>query len=234
LNDGVSLRTVREPGSMVLELRTRSDKPLARGWIDLTIVALVVTGMRMLANPRAPLGVRLPYARDRWSPELEAMLPSPVEYGADALAVVYSAEVLAEPLASANASIQRVAVDLAENLLAQRAGATASDDLARAALGAIRARLEHGDANLANVARELRMSERTLQRRLAASRTSLREILDQARHEIAVREIDRGSKSITDLAFLLGFSETSAFDRAFKRWTGTSPVQYKRRAQKTA
>ena len=54
-------------------------------------------------------------------------------------------------------------------------------------------------------------------------------LLDDALKDIALREVTAGSRSVNDLAFLLGFSETSAFDRSFRRWTGMSPTHWRAR-----
>lgn len=74
-------------------------------------------------------------------------------------------------------------------------------------------------------ARALAMSERTLHRRLADEQTTFRELLDRFRHEKAVPLLASRRYSIADVAFLLGYSELSAFYRAFRRWTGRSPAQ---------
>lgn len=74
------------------------------------------------------------------------------------------------------------------------------------------------------------MSVRSLQRKLQQSGTSFRQLLDQTREELARQYIcDRGA-DLTEIAFLLGFSEHSAFSRAFKRWTGQTPSDMRRAA----
>jgi AraC-like DNA-binding protein len=77
------------------------------------------------------------------------------------------------------------------------------------------------------IARELHLSERTLQRKLRDKGTSFRKILENVRKMVALQYIRDTSTSMTEIAFLLGFSEQSAFSRAFKKWTGKSPVQYR-------
>lgn len=78
------------------------------------------------------------------------------------------------------------------------------------------------------VSRRLGLSRRTLQRRLLEHDTSFRDLVDLARRDVALAELRRGASTVTDLAFLLGFSENSAFSRAFRRWTGKTPAQYAR------
>jgi AraC-like DNA-binding protein len=77
------------------------------------------------------------------------------------------------------------------------------------------------------VARKLAMSPRTLQIKLAKSDTSFQEIVDETRYALACGYMDNGALSITEVAYLLGFSDTSNFSRAFRRWSGHSPSQHR-------
>lgn len=77
------------------------------------------------------------------------------------------------------------------------------------------------------IARELHMSVRTLHRSLRQEGATFRELLSRLRHEQAVRFLANPSISISEVAFLLGFSEVSSFYRAFKNWTGTTPADYR-------
>lgn len=77
------------------------------------------------------------------------------------------------------------------------------------------------------VAKELNLSERSLQRRLQERKTTFRILLDSVREMVAKQYIKNPMNRMSDIAFLLGFSEQSAFSRAFKKWTGQSPVEYR-------
>jgi AraC-like DNA-binding protein len=77
------------------------------------------------------------------------------------------------------------------------------------------------------IARELNLSERSLQRKLKEKGTSFRSVLDNVREMAAIQYIKNPVNTMSDIAFLLGFSEQSAFSRAFKKWTGTSPIKYR-------
>jgi len=78
------------------------------------------------------------------------------------------------------------------------------------------------------VAHQLAMSQRTLQRKLREHDTSHQQLLDDLRKNLARTYLDEPSMSIGEVAYLLGFSESSAFHRAFKRWTGQTPSEYRR------
>lgn len=87
--------------------------------------------------------------------------------------------------------------------------------------------LPSGTASQENIARELHMSLRSLQRKLADEGVTYKELLDTTRRDLALSYMREGKRSVSELTFLLGFSDSSSFARAFKRWTGRSPREYK-------
>ena len=88
-------------------------------------------------------------------------------------------------------------------------------------------RLAQGDPDIGLVARSMVTSVRSLQRRLAAAGTSYQEVLDSTRREAAGRHLANRTLSITEVAYLLGYSEPAAFHRAFKRWYGSTPQEFR-------
>jgi AraC-like DNA-binding protein len=90
--------------------------------------------------------------------------------------------------------------------------------------------LRAGGPDVDDVARKLRLGSRTLQRRLQQEGTSFQGVVNAARRDVALRYLGDRALSLTEVAFLLGFTEPSNFHRAFKRWTGTTPAEARRRA----
>ena len=84
---------------------------------------------------------------------------------------------------------------------------------------------------LSQVASRLFVSTRTLRRRLEDAQTSYQEIVGETRRDLAVRYLTQTSLSTEAIAEILGYSDTANFRQAFKRWTGESPQQYRRRAR---
>ena len=76
------------------------------------------------------------------------------------------------------------------------------------------------------VARELAMSVRSLQKNLKQEGTSFQQILNAVRKEIAMQQLSRSHNNVTDVAFLTGFSDISVFSRNFKKWTGLTPTEF--------
>lgn len=89
--------------------------------------------------------------------------------------------------------------------------------------------LQHGLPQAADIARAMGMSERTFYRRLSDEGLTYREVLQQAQSELARELLSSSNRSIAEIAFLTGFSEQSAFSRAFKRWAGLAPAQYRQK-----
>ena len=91
--------------------------------------------------------------------------------------------------------------------------------------------LREGAPTLGQVAAQLGVSARTLQRQLHDRGVDFSGLVEDTRRRFAMQYLDDRANTLTDVAFLLGYSEVSAFNRAFKRWTGSTPSGYRRRRQ---
>ncbi|KXO86262.1 AraC family transcriptional regulator [Acinetobacter venetianus] len=87
--------------------------------------------------------------------------------------------------------------------------------------------LATGEIQQQEIAKSLGLSTRSLQRKLSLENTSYSEILDNTRQELAISYIKNNSYSITEIAYILGFTDVSSFTRAFRRWTNLSPLHYR-------
>jgi AraC-like DNA-binding protein len=103
------------------------------------------------------------------------------------------------------------------------------DGLLSSARKAIAESMRDGDPKLARVAKKMAMGPRTLQRRLKEYGFDFKKVVDDTRRRFAVSYLKDGKNSLTEVAFLLGYSEVSAFNRAFKRWTRSTPLDYQRK-----
>jgi AraC-like DNA-binding protein len=90
--------------------------------------------------------------------------------------------------------------------------------------------LPSGGCSKGKVARDLAMSATTLHQRLNERGTSFHTLLNDIRQELATGYLHRSATPVTEIAFVLGFTDVSNFTRAFKRWTGVSPTRYRERA----
>lgn len=101
------------------------------------------------------------------------------------------------------------------------------DDLGRKVRRAVSQALSAGVPSLSEIAAVLGLGARTLQRRLAEKQYSFQGLVDQARRDLAQQLLKETDYSLAEVAFLTGFSEQSAFTRAFKRWSGQTPRSYR-------
>jgi AraC-like DNA-binding protein len=131
---------------------------------------------------------------------------------------------LDEPVRSANPALLRTFEQHADAVLSrmEKQGSKSlevAEVLARRLKGAV--------PPLSEIARELAMSDRNLQRALRNDGTSYQALLDQVRRDLAISHLANPATSAGQVGFLLGFSEPSAFHRAFRRWTGKAPGAYR-------
>jgi AraC-like DNA-binding protein len=103
----------------------------------------------------------------------------------------------------------------------------AGDDVVTGLRRVLARRVAGGDTRVSATARDLGTSVRTLQRRLATTGISYQEVLDESRCQAAERHLADAALSIAEVAWLVGYSEPSAFHRAFKRWRGLSPHTFR-------
>ena len=102
-----------------------------------------------------------------------------------------------------------------------------SDDLIEKLRHALREALKQGEPNVERLAKRLSLSGRTLQRRLGQLKTSFQEVLDHVRFDLARQYLKDARLDLTQIAYLLGYSELRAFDRAFRRWASKSPGDWR-------
>jgi AraC-like DNA-binding protein len=157
--------------------------------------------------------------------EFERILGCPVRAEAEADELAIPRSVWALPLRRRDSRLHAVLASQAEERMAR----LGSDDRAAAQLRRVLSAAPPGViAGLSGAARRLGTSPRTLQRRLAAEGTSFQEVLDGGRRETAESALASSGLSCAEIGYLLGFSEPAAFHRAFKRWTGRTPLAFRR------
>lgn len=158
--------------------------------------------------------------------ELERVFGCPVRSGAASNCVVVSRSTWELPLARRDAALRSV---LEKHPAAAAADAARHDGLSNDVRRALSARVNGGELRIESVARELAMAPRTLQRKLGEERVTYHALVEEARRAAAERHLGDRRLSVSEIAYLLGYSEPAAFHRAFKRWHGVSPQAYRGR-----
>ena len=171
----------------------------------------------------APLAVEFRGPAPPCLPELERFFGSPPRFEAENNRIVISAAGVDDALPRSNATIVRLADEAAQHYLA----ALDKTDVVSRVRSAILELLPDGEPAKRVVAQRLALSERTLTRRLVERDASFRELVDDVRRELAIAYMGRPDQSVLETALVLGFTDQSNFARAFRRWTGKSPTDYR-------
>jgi AraC-like DNA-binding protein len=179
----------------------------------------VVTGMDW-----NPLEVRFAHPAPDDVRDHVRVFGCPLHFTMGENALILPASLLHAPCVRADAGLIAVLDRYAVDRLEDAPRTTSVADRVRTLL---REELRGGEPTAVHMAARLKMSVRTLNRALAAEGTSHRELLDALRRDLAARFLKSRDASIAEVGFLLGFSELSSFHRAFKRWTGRTPAEFR-------
>ncbi|HVI91826.1 MAG TPA: AraC family transcriptional regulator ligand-binding domain-containing protein [Dongiaceae bacterium] len=202
-------------------LYTDETEPAAAA--DVTFAAILELGRRGTGRHIAP--VRVEMARS--GPVSEAhrsYFGAPLRTGCAQNALVLDRSHLDLPFAGHNPALLAI---LDPSLVASLGEIEVQSSLSDQVKIVIKRRIASGKPDIANVASELGMSERTLQRRITEQGASYRGLLGEARQELGRRLLSDARNSIDEIAFLLGFQDTSSFYRAFRAWEGVTPAQWR-------
>ncbi len=172
-----------------------------------------------------PSAVYFEHPEPRDSSEHRRIFGAPVYFSQPYNALVAPREILAARVNGADLGRLTELHKLAE---AQAAGSPRADDLLAGVRQQILRGLRAGGVSIEKVAAALDLSERTLQRRLGESGATFNELVERMRYELSQRYLRQDHLSLTEIGYLLGYSELSAFSRAFRRWAGVSPIEFRK------
>lgn len=159
----------------------------------------------------------------------EKLFGCPVSFGNALSRAWYRRADVDQPIPGCNRDIASATEKLVQDYLARLD--RQSEDVQHQVQNAIGKLMPQGDASLERVADMLHMSSRTLHRKLELLNTSFRQEVDSVRHRMALEYMACSDLSLGDISFLLGFSSSSNFTRAFRRWTGRTPQEYRQLQQ---
>jgi AraC-like DNA-binding protein len=192
--------------------------------IESTFSALLTTTKTLTGNSLIPDAVWFQHPRPTDISEHQRIFHAPVHFSQPTNRLIFDAGCLDWTVLSANPSLLPMFEQYAEAMLNELSQEdTYTNQVVRAVTHGLKGEVPSIEA----IARTLAISVRNLQRELQAEGTSYQQLLDETRKELAVRYLKKPDTPIHDVAFLLGFSEPSAFHRAFKRWTGKTPRAYR-------
>ena len=191
---------------------------------------MVCNMLRIIAGSHwAPREVQFAHEAPARTSEHLRVFVAPVLFGCASNALVMDREFVERQVPAADPRLYRILKQQAERVLREM---PRESDLLAAVRRAIAESMREGDLKLARVIKKISMSPRTLERRLKEDGVVFKKLVDDTRRRFALNYLTDRKRTLTEIAFLLGYSEVSAFNRAFKRWTGSTPLDHRRRTAK--
>mgnify|MGYP006280188531 CR=1 FL=1 len=225
VNEAVHLYKVREGDRIRVIWHVPDENYYCVPDMDRTLSA-AITRARHFIHPRLSLEqLSLGHEDPGYRAQYERIFQCPLTFGAGETSLCFPAEYLEAPLPHRNPYVHSALTTHVNRLLKQlRPRKTVAERVRR-----IISRQLPRTPDVDRVASAMNMSRQTLYRKLKKEGESFQNLAETVRRERALRYVVEGEYGLSEVAFLLGFSELSAFSRAFKRWTGETPGQYRGR-----
>jgi AraC-like DNA-binding protein len=193
-------------------------------------MAVVFNTLRIMVGSQwRPQEVHFAHDAPKQISEHLRVFGAPVLFGCKTNAFVVEREFVERQVPAADPRLYRILMRYLDRVLNEM---PREDDFLASIRRAIAESIRDGRPDIGDVAKKSAMSPRTLQRRLKEYGSDFKKLTDDTRRRFAINYLRDGKNTLTQIAFLLGYSEVSAFNRAFKRWTGSTPLDYRRTAIK--
>ena len=206
-----------------------SVKPLdfgqPRQFIEYGMAAALNTLRVMVGRQWSPREVHFAHDAPTTSLEHRQLFRAPVLFSCATNVIMMDREFCQQPIPAADPYLFKIVSGYLENVLRHLPKEDQRLELIRRSIAEA---IKHGNPSLGHVAKALACSTRTLQRQLNTCATDFRTLLDDTRKRLAQAYLKDSKNTLTQIAFLLGYSEVSTFNRSFKRWTGKTPLDYRR------
>jgi AraC-like DNA-binding protein len=189
-------------------------------------MAVVLNTVRLMAGSDwRPQEVQFAHQSPAQITEHGMIFGVPVLFGHATNALVVEREFLERQVPATDPRLYRILQRYLEHALSDM---PREDEVLASVRKGIAETMREGDPTLTRVAKKLALSPRTLQRRLEERGMRFKQLMDDTRRRFAINYLKDRDHTLTQVAFLLGYSEVSAFNRAFKRWTARTPLNYRR------
>jgi len=222
VNEGVCLRVRGNGNDLALTTTYVGVKRLSdRHQIEFWFTSLVRICRQLTNRPLLPSCVSFVHRRNGSAAPLEKFLGCDVEFGAGADEVIFPETVKQLPVVCADSYLNELLIKYCDEARSHR---RAGHLTCRVAVeNAIAPLLPHGKTGVGEIARQLGMSPRTLERRLSSEGLTFGGVLNELRCDLAKRYLREEDMPISKIAWLLGYQDAGGFTHAFKRWTGRTP-----------
>jgi len=191
---------------------------------DLYFAALVIMCRDICGADYQPMTINMMRDRPNCSNKLKKFFGIMPNFSCDENAIYFDKHTIKNPLPTANAILARSSDEIITHFIAELDKA----DIVMQVKSKLVKQLSSGHASESEVASSLFMSTRTLQRKLSDVSRSYKDIMDETRRQLAVEYVRGENVPMTEITFLLGYSEQANFTRAFRRWTGQTPTEFRK------
>lgn len=224
INESVILSFEQTGDLAILAWQADSPEHYCRQDMDRTIAAALSRTRHFIHPGIKAEWAEMAHTRPNYAAQYEKLLGGPVSFGAATTRLAFSSRHLAHPIPNRNPYVYSAVLRQVNGLLSRL---QSRRSFSRKIRRLISRQMSTDKIDADTLARQCHMSRQTLYRRLKKEGLGFHELVEQVRKDKAMRYVASDHYALGEIAFLLGFSELSAFSRAFKRWTGIAPAQYR-------
>jgi len=225
LNEAADVKSVRTPETVTQELQFFEKKASTWQAAEFSMAGIVRCARFLTGTHLRPIEVSFVHPRSLEIKKFDKFFGCPVRFRAKRNSVVFSRRQLALPIATADERLLDILTGYCEEILAERKHKSPH---LRHQIERIAAKLlSRGQVEARAVADELGISIRTLARRLYELGLTFAQIVDELRFDLAQKYLRDPTLALSEITFLLGYSDVSVFSRAFRRWANTTPRQWR-------
>jgi AraC-like DNA-binding protein len=231
VSEAIRIRLTEDDATFTITTTTSRRFDRLRHPMDARLAILLKVAREITGRPIVPLEVRFDYPRPSETREHQRVFGGPLVFDADDEALVLRRSDADLPVGTGDETLGGYLDRLAEEVAASlgRRGSWIHE-----VRRTVWEQLCSGQPSVQRIAAELGMSARTMQRRLRDEGVSFSQVLDDLRRAMAERLLRDRELAVYEVAFLLGYSEPSTFHRAFRRWYGVAPHEFRRAANEPA
>lgn len=224
INESIILSFEQTGDLAILTWQPDTPEHYCRQDMDRTLAAALSRTRHFIQPGLHAEWAEIAHPRPEYGDEYEKLFGGPVHFGAGITRLAFHARHLAQPIPRRNPYVYSAVLKQVNAVLAKL---QTRRSFGRKVRRLISRQMATDRIDADSLARQCHMSRQTLYRKLKKEGLSFHEMVEQVRKDKALRYVAAGQYALGEIAFLLGFSELSAFSRAFKRWTGSSPAQYR-------
>lgn len=224
IGEGADLNLLPQPDGYALTLAIHGDRlPPARQSAEASLAYCLAFCRWLTGKPIRPREVRFQGPPPADLGPYQQVFQAPLRFNAEHYGLIFERSDVEAQLPSANEALAQLHDRFAGDYLARFSGSRVTHQ-ARQVLCRL---LPQGEPRRETVAQALHLSQRTLQRRLQEEGTSYQQLLDDTRRDLAEQYLGQVDLTLLEVAYLLGFADPSNFFRAFRRWFGETPGEYR-------